>query len=143
MFGTFLNGARRATLGVLLLAALVVVLLRQSHAGEPARSTTVRLVEPEHLSAATRAELQGRMARHGNVMSNLVRAVVLLEPPDNHDPRSTHRRRRGRGARRGQRPKKLGIATAPGVFHPAGRLLRRRTRSRVVGSTRRIGRRPG
>ena len=81
MFGTFLNGARRATLGVLLLAALVVLLLRQSQAGEPAKTPAVRLVEPEHLSAATRAELQGRMARHGNVMSNLVRAVVLLDRP--------------------------------------------------------------
>jgi hypothetical protein len=46
MFGSFLNGYRRAT-----------------------------------LSAATRAELQGRMARHGNVMSNLVKAVVLLDRP--------------------------------------------------------------
>ena len=81
MFGSFLNGSRRATLGVLLLAALVVVLRRPSHAGEQAKAPAVRLGDPEHLSAATRAELQGRMARHGNVMSNLVRAVVLLDHP--------------------------------------------------------------
>jgi hypothetical protein len=36
---------------------------------------------PEHVTPQTRAELEARMSRHGEVMSNLVRAVVLLDRP--------------------------------------------------------------
>jgi len=40
-----------------------------------------RLPPPEHVSHETSVELQSRMARHGEVMTNLVRAVVLLDRP--------------------------------------------------------------
>lgn len=36
---------------------------------------------PEHISPNARAELKARMGRHGNTMSNLVRALVLLDRP--------------------------------------------------------------
>jgi hypothetical protein len=63
---------------------LVIVLLAvggPSEAGGPSRPPAVRLPAPENLTAATRAEVRGRMARHGNTMSNLVRALVLLDRP--------------------------------------------------------------
>ena len=40
-----------------------------------------RLPPPEHIPQDTRAELKTRMTRHGEVMSNLVRSVVLLDRP--------------------------------------------------------------
>lgn len=40
-----------------------------------------RLPPPEHIPQDTRAEVKTRMARHGEVMSNLVRSVVLLDRP--------------------------------------------------------------
>lgn len=80
MSRSLLNRRRLTTLSFLLLAAFLAV-RSQSHAGEPAKAPAVRLVDPENLSAATRSELQERMARHGNVMSNLVRAVILLDRP--------------------------------------------------------------
>jgi cytochrome c556 len=39
------------------------------------------LAAPEHVTAETRAQLSARMRRHGEVMSNVVRAVVLLDRP--------------------------------------------------------------
>lgn len=39
------------------------------------------MIQPENLSAANRAELHARMSRHGSVLSNLVKAVVLLDRP--------------------------------------------------------------
>jgi hypothetical protein len=36
---------------------------------------------PEHISSQTRAELEARMSQHGETMSSLVRAVVLLDRP--------------------------------------------------------------
>ncbi|HET6148157.1 MAG TPA: cytochrome c [Polyangia bacterium] len=74
------NLPRVAMLGLLLVAA-PFALHRRSDAAEPAKTPAVRLIAPENLSAATRAEVQSRMARHGNVMSNLVRAVILLDRP--------------------------------------------------------------
>ena len=74
------NRPRLVTLGLLLIAGFFA-LRAQSHAGEPAKAPAVRLVDPDNLSAATRAELQSRMGRHGNAMSNLVKAVVLLDRP--------------------------------------------------------------
>jgi cytochrome c5 len=38
-----------------------------------------RLPAPDHVSPETRSEIQGRMSRHGETMSNLVRSVVLLD----------------------------------------------------------------
>jgi len=52
-----------------------------SQAGPKARPPAVRLPAPDNLSATTRAEVRGRMGRHGNTMSNLVRALVLLDRP--------------------------------------------------------------
>jgi hypothetical protein len=40
-----------------------------------------RLPPPDHISQQASAEIQARMARHGEVVSNLVRAVVLLDRP--------------------------------------------------------------
>jgi hypothetical protein len=62
--------------GLLALALLPGI----SAAGEGPKAAS-RLRAPEHVTAETRAELDGRMARHGAVMSNLVRAVVLLDRP--------------------------------------------------------------
>jgi hypothetical protein len=39
------------------------------------------LATPPYVTANTRAELDARMGRHAEVMSNLVRAVVLLDRP--------------------------------------------------------------
>jgi hypothetical protein len=39
------------------------------------------LPRPEHISPDARADLKARMGRHGNTMSNLVRALVLLDRP--------------------------------------------------------------
>jgi hypothetical protein len=47
----------------------------------PSRPAAVRLPAPEHLSAATRAEVHSRMNRHGNTMSSLVKALILLDRP--------------------------------------------------------------
>jgi hypothetical protein len=82
MSGWLFKRSRTVTLGALLLAA-PFALRGQSRAGEPTKAAppAVGLVEPENLSATTRAELRTRMARHGNVMSNLVTAVVLLDRP--------------------------------------------------------------
>lgn len=80
MSGWFLNHPRSTTIGALLLAALFA-LRGQSDAGEDRKTPAVRMVEPENLSAATRAELRARMSRHGSVMSKLVKAVVLLDRP--------------------------------------------------------------
>jgi hypothetical protein len=40
-----------------------------------------RLAQPDHVSQETRTEIKARMARHGETMSNLVRAVILLDRP--------------------------------------------------------------
>jgi mono/diheme cytochrome c family protein len=64
---------------VLLLALLAFSVPTQAES--KARSAAVRLPAPENLSAATRAEVRGRMGQHGNTMSNLVRALVLLDRP--------------------------------------------------------------
>jgi hypothetical protein len=69
-----------ATCGTVVLTG-TVALGGPSPAGSRARSPAVRLPAPEHLSAATRAEVRNRMGRHGNTMSNLVRALVLLDRP--------------------------------------------------------------
>ena len=64
------------SLGVM--ALLVVTATRA--ADEPAQ-VAQRLPAPEHVTAETRAELHARMGRHAESMSNLIRAVVLLDRP--------------------------------------------------------------
>lgn len=73
--------------GPLKLAAyLLVVASALAFAGATSRSQAAgapvrHLPTPKHLSAQGYAELKGRMGRHGNSMSNLVKAVVLLDRP--------------------------------------------------------------
>ena len=62
-----------ATLGLLLVPAIGL-------SGERLPMAQ-HLSAPEHVTAETRAELDARMGRHAEVMSNLVRAVVLLDRP--------------------------------------------------------------
>jgi hypothetical protein len=61
-------------LGALLLVAV-------AHAAPDAPVPAQRLPAPEHVTPDARAEVKARMARHGETMSNLVRAVVLLDRP--------------------------------------------------------------
>jgi|GEM_PF-5451541 len=77
------NLVRPARLGLLLSLALgaFTAFALPTQAGPKARPAAVRLPAPDHLSAATRAEVRGRMGRHGNTMSNLVKALVLLDRP--------------------------------------------------------------
>lgn len=70
--------------GLLLVATCATVFVATAALGGPPRPEVprppaVRLPAPEHLSATTRAEVRSRMGRHGNTMSGLVRAVVLLD----------------------------------------------------------------
>ena len=63
------------------LSIVLLVVGGPSEAGGPSRAPAVRLPAPENLSAATRAEVRARMGRHGNTMSTLVSALVLLDRP--------------------------------------------------------------
>jgi hypothetical protein len=67
------------------LAALLVTLLGLTGlgwaAGNRARGPLLHLLPPENIAPATRSDLRARMDRHANVMSGLVRAVVLLDRP--------------------------------------------------------------
>lgn len=67
---------RAAVLGGLLW--LVVLPIGRSSANPKASD---RLRPPEHIPADTRTELAARMSHHGETMSSLVRAVVLLDRP--------------------------------------------------------------
>lgn len=46
-----------------------------------APQVATKLPPPDHVSAETRAELRSRMGFHGQTMSSLVQAVVLLDRP--------------------------------------------------------------
>jgi hypothetical protein len=59
------------------LALMGAIFARFADASEPAR----HLPPPDHLASETMRDLKARMGRHGNTMSNLVRAVVLLDRP--------------------------------------------------------------
>ncbi len=61
------------------LAALSLVAAVRNGTDVPGAAN--RLPPPEHISHETSVEIQARMARHGEVMTNLVRAVVLLDRP--------------------------------------------------------------
>ena len=58
-----------------------LLLVAVAHAASDTPVPAQRLPAPEHLTPDTRAEVKARMARHGEVMSNLVRSVVLLDRP--------------------------------------------------------------
>jgi hypothetical protein len=51
------------------------------HAAEGARAAGKGLPAPEHVSVDAQNELRARMGRHGSTMSQLLRAVVLLDRP--------------------------------------------------------------
>jgi hypothetical protein len=63
------------------LPALMVAARAAAPAATPAPEARQTLPGPEHISPEARAELKARMGRHGNTMSNLVRALVLLDKP--------------------------------------------------------------
>lgn len=77
------NLVRPARLGLLLSLAVgaFAAFAVPTQAGPKSRPPAVRLPAPDNVSAATRAEVRDRMGRHGNTMSNLVRALVLLDRP--------------------------------------------------------------
>jgi hypothetical protein len=56
-------------------ALLVIAGARAAGSAAPAPG----LPAPEHLTPELQAEVKGRMARHGETMSNLVRSVILLD----------------------------------------------------------------
>jgi hypothetical protein len=56
-------------------ALLVIAGARAAGSSAPAPG----LPAPEHLTPELQAEVKARMARHGEVMSNLVRSVILLD----------------------------------------------------------------
>ena len=64
---------------VCMLAALALVASARSGIDVPGAAK--RLPPPEHVSHETSVDIRARMARHGEVMTNLVRAVVLLDRP--------------------------------------------------------------
>src|SRR3954471_15920816 len=63
--------------GVLGLAGAALAADKPAHRAEPAGSRAT----DDKVSDAARAELRARMGQHGNTMSTLVRAVVLLDRP--------------------------------------------------------------
>ena len=63
------------------LALLVAVAVRSAGHAAAAEPASRHLPPPEHVSSETLRDLKGRMGRHGNGMSNLVGAVVLLDRP--------------------------------------------------------------
>jgi plasmid stability protein len=66
---------------VLMVAARADAPARTTSAAAPVPEARQALPGPEHISPNVRAELKARMGRHGNTMSNLVRALVLLDRP--------------------------------------------------------------
>ncbi len=68
-------------LGRALLLALMLALLPAIGLAGDKPPMAQHLGVPEHLTPDTRAALAARMGRHAEVMSNLVRAVILLDRP--------------------------------------------------------------
>ena len=68
-------------LGRALLPALMLVLLPAIGLAGDKLPMAQHLGVPEHLTPETRAALAARMGRHAEVMSNLVRAVILIDRP--------------------------------------------------------------
>lgn len=66
---------------LILLALAIGVGFSRGGPAASAEPTAHHLPPPDHVSAETLRELKSRMGRHGNGMSNLVGAVVLLDRP--------------------------------------------------------------
>ena len=71
-----------------LVGTALPIIMAGAHAAGPSRSAAAPAPEvrqalpgPEHISPNVRADLKARMGRHGNTMSNLVRALILLDRP--------------------------------------------------------------
>jgi hypothetical protein len=71
----------RTVMTLAAVCAVAVGVSRLSLATARPKGPLLHLAPPENVSATTRAELRARMGRHGNSMSTLVRAVVLLDRP--------------------------------------------------------------
>ncbi len=63
------------------MSLLALALVPGISAASDSPKAATHLGPPDYVAPETRAELDSRMARHGAVMSNLVRAVVLLDRP--------------------------------------------------------------
>jgi hypothetical protein len=66
-----------AGIGAAVLVGATIGMGRAAETPAPAQ----KLPPPDHVTQQTRTEIKARMARHGEVMSNLVRSVVLLDRP--------------------------------------------------------------
>jgi len=75
---TALTGSRTLRI-TLVVCVLGLAGLSQATGGQ--KGPLLHLLPPENVAASTRADLRARMDRHGNSMSTLVRAVVLLDRP--------------------------------------------------------------
>ena len=64
-----------------LVSVAIVGIASLSEASAGPKGPLLHLMPPEHVAASTRADLRARMSRHGNGVSTLVRAVVLLDRP--------------------------------------------------------------
>jgi hypothetical protein len=71
----------RAVLRFSLLAALLGLTSLGWAANSRPRGPLLHLLPPENIAETTRSDLRARMSRHGNVMTGLVKAVVLLDRP--------------------------------------------------------------
>jgi hypothetical protein len=78
---SFPSQVRRRASSTLALFGLLLAFAIPTQAGPKPAPPAVRLPAPENLSAAALAEVRTRMARHGNTMSSLVKALVLLDRP--------------------------------------------------------------
>jgi len=71
---------------VVFTATVGLVVSRRAYSGPPVIQPAIEppvssLPAPEQIGPEAQAELKARMGRHGNTMSSLVRAVVLLDRP--------------------------------------------------------------
>ncbi|HVU51850.1 MAG TPA: hypothetical protein VHL80_14235 [Polyangia bacterium] len=71
---------KSVSIGVVLVG-LLTGLAGLSRAVTAQRAPLTHLLPPENVAATTRAQLRERMSRHGNTMSTLVKAVVLIDRP--------------------------------------------------------------
>lgn len=76
-----MSNLRFRTLSISLLLGVAAALSVAAASGGAPPEPLRHLPTPRHLKADTLAALRGRMVRHGNTMSNLVRAVILLDRP--------------------------------------------------------------
>jgi hypothetical protein len=76
-FATFI-GSRAVRIA---LVVSILGLAGLSQATVRPKGPLLHLLPPENVPTSTRADLRARMGRHGNSMTSLVRAVVLIDRP--------------------------------------------------------------